>query len=808
VTAASLGSDAALPRPLTSLIGREREIAAVRELLQRPSVRLVTLTGPGGVGKTRVALAVAERKADAFPDGVAFVALAALRDPDLVAPAVAQALGVRLAGRDELIERIAGAVRERRVLLVLDNFEQVLPAGSLISTLLARCGALRILVTSRAVLHLSGEYTVAVPALALAGQERVPPVEQLAEVPAIRLFVERARAARLDFALTEANAAAVTAICARLDGLPLAIELAAARVRALSPQALLAQLEQRLRLLTVGPRDAPERQQTMHAAIAWSYDLLATAEQRLFRQLSMFAGGWTLETSAAVCNPALDQLAGVDSLIDHSMIRMLDLPNGHTRYDMLETLREFGRQQLDASGAADVVASRHAAYFADLAERAGRALRGADQPEWLLRLDQERDNIRAALDTALERGDGVTALRLALGSAEYWISRGHIAEGTRRLDQVLEIADQAPAAMQAWGYVWCGQYARDRADFAVAEAALRRAVDLARAAHDDIVLADALLTLSSTLMYQGRFVESSDLNELALAAARRSGDKFQIADALASGSISLFAMGEHSSACLIAEESLTIWRALGERIRISHVLTILGYYALWQGDLERSQSLANESLRVAREIDDYWCIGFVSQLLGYIALERRDYHEAGGWLRDALHRASEQDMRMQIAEGLEGLAVVASGVGDPARAASLLGAANTVRERYLLPLPPPRRPTIERTTSALRGKLTAEQFRAAWQAGQSMAHGDAVALALAPDVSVSPAPAVPAAGELSARELQVVRLLADGRTNQEIAATLGISHYTVANHVRNIMNKLGLDSRTAVAAWAVRSGLD
>ena len=308
-------------------------------------------------------------------------------------------------------------------------------------------------------------------------------------------------------------------------------------------------------------------------------------------------------------------------------------PDGSTRFDLLETLREFGQQQLEANGEADGVARHHCAYFADLAERAGLELRGDAQPEWLARLDREHANIRAALDLALERGDGATALRLVRGSAEYWYARGLVREGTRRLEQVLAVADDAPLSLRAEGYMWHGQFARDRADFAVAEASLLQAIELARQARDNALRADALLTLSITLTYQGRWHEASEFNKQGLAAARLSEDWFVVADCLTEMSRGLAATGEYAQACAVAEESLAIWRELGERIRISQVLTFLGWYALWQGDLERAARLGGESLSVAREIDDNWCIGFISQLLGCIALEQCQYTEAGTWLR-------------------------------------------------------------------------------------------------------------------------------------------------------------------------------
>src|SRR5215207_9722944 len=397
----------ALPVPLTSFLARDQEIADVSALLRRDDVRLLTLTGPGGVGKTRLALTVAARLTGDFTDGAGFVSLAPVAHPDLVAPAVAQVLGVREAGNEPLVARLQAFLRERRLLLVLDNYEHVVDAAPLVTDLLGAAPDIRILVTSRTRLRLSGEHEHVVPPLALANTRGQVSYEAVADAPAVQLFIARAQAVQEAFSLTAENAAAVAAICRRLDGLPLAIELAAARVKVLSPPALLARLERRLVVLTGGGRDLPARQRTMRDAIAWSYALLAAPEQRLFRRLAVFAGGWTLEAAEAVSggDDRVSILEGLQALARASLVQPVAQPDGEWRFYMLETLREFGLEQLrqeDDQGLATEQA--HADYYRSLAEQAYVELVGAQQRTWLTRLDAEDANIRAALDWISEHG--------------------------------------------------------------------------------------------------------------------------------------------------------------------------------------------------------------------------------------------------------------------------------------------------------------------------------------------------------------------------------------------------------------------
>ncbi|MBA3414784.1 MAG: tetratricopeptide repeat protein, partial [Chloroflexia bacterium] len=536
------------PTPLTSLVGREHEAAAVGALLRRDDVRLVTLTGPGGVGKTRLALAVTTAMSDAFADGVAFVALATIRDPGLVAPAIARVLGVREAVEASVLERVAAALRDRVLLLVLDNVEQVLAAAPLVVELLAACPRVKALVTSRTLLRVSGETPFPVPPLALpddlGDRPRPPSVAQVCRSDAVRLFADRVRGVQPDFVLTKETAPAAAEICARLDGLPLAIELAAARVAVLSPEAIAGRLQHRLPLLTGGTRDAPARQRTMRDAIAWSFDLLAPEERALFRRLAVFAGSFTLEHVEAVGrvagDPTTDALEGLTALVDGSLVRRVERTGAEPRFAMLETVREFGLEQLAASGEEDSVRGTHARHFLALAERSEPDVyRGCDLVRLLGAIEEEHADLRAALEHMEAAGDAEAFLRLAGALAPFWLFHSHRGEGRGWLERALDpiASAQVSAGTRAKALGGAATLAFTHGDYGRAAALAEENLALRRELGERQGIATALNLLGAVTRAQGACDQAAPLLEEALALFEDIGDPGWIA--LARGNLGI-----------------------------------------------------------------------------------------------------------------------------------------------------------------------------------------------------------------------------------------------------------------------------
>src|SRR5215211_3906572 len=552
-----------LPVALSSFVGRESEIAEVERLLDQ--TRLLTLTGPGGSGKSRLALAVAADLLLRFRDGAWFVDLAPVTDPALVLSAVANALGVPEAADRPILDGVKEHLRDRELLCVLDNFEQVAEAGPVLEELLTAAPGLRTVVTSRVVLSLRGEQEYAVPPLPVPDPERLPrdPAE-LEAMAAVRLFRERAAAASPRFALTAANAPVVAEITARLDGLPLAIELAATRTKVLTPEQILDRLKRRLALLTSGPRSLPKRQQTLRAAIAWSYDLLEEAERRLFARLSAFTGGWTFEAAEAVCEPeafGLDALDGLTSLVDKSLVRRVEPPGRPARFSMLETIREFGLEQLETLGDAEELRRRHAGWFLDLATDAEPHLTADDQGEWLDRCDSEHANIRAALRWAVEAGQADRAQAAAGALWRFWQQRGHLAEGRRWLEEVLAMpSGQGPTPARAKALTGAGGIAWWQEDMAAAQVFYEQALAIERELGDPARIAEALYNQGFILGARGDFDAAVRLFEESLALFRGAGDETGMARAEWMIVIRDLIAGDLDGTVARAEEAVATWR--------------------------------------------------------------------------------------------------------------------------------------------------------------------------------------------------------------------------------------------------------
>lgn len=698
-----------LPVQPTPFLGRQEVIQSLVDLLEQSDVHALTLLGPGGIGKTRVALEVAAHVTDRFPDGVYFVSLSPLTDPSLVAGTIARALGLREGGGATAEEHLHAALGRQRELLVIDNFEPVIAAAGVCGRLTAACPGVKTLVTSRIALRLRGEHEFTIPPLetpdspawtAPGKTKRAGNVNELSKYAAVELFVERAREVKPDFTLTPANAPAVAEICRRLDGLPLAIELAAARLKMLSPQAILSRLSKRLDLLTNGPRDQPERQQTMRATITWSYDQLRPDEQAVFRRMTVFSGGWTLEAAEAVCEPTLDAFAGLNALIDQSLINQREESDGEFRFWQLETIRAFAADEFETYAEVEDVRAAHARYFLALAERTQREARGPDAQIWLERLERELDNFRTALAWARDTGELTLGLRLGTALSGFWYSHGHEREGARWLLELLQLAEPHVA------------------EGADADDALRA------------VYAWGLGRAGALLVYLADYERATSLLERGLAAERALGDRDRELRTLNMLGVAAQLRGDHEAAARWHEDGLRIARAAGLDDLASVFLNNLGDLAYYQGDLEGAAARYGERLAYAERSGDRAGVVVGRQNIGRTLLRQGQIDLADLSLRRSLAGAWRLRDPRRIAEGLEGLAALAGARGEAEQSARLLGAATQLRETLGTPQPEPERLDIEAAVEGVRASLGAEAWESAFLDGREQAIDQVIADAL------------------------------------------------------------------------------
>jgi len=853
-----------LPGPLTQLIGREHEMQSVSTLLQRSEVRFVTLTGPGGVGKTRLGLQVANDLLDDFADGVCFVSLAPISDPNLVFPTIAQALGIKEAGEQPLADLLQTYLHDKHLLLLLDNFEQVLPAVPGLSNLLTTCPQLKILVTSRAVLHIRGEHEFPVPPLALPDLTHLPGSEGLSQNAAVAFFLHCAQTARPGFQLTSANTRTIAEICVRLDGLPLAIELAAPRIKLLSPQALLTRLEHRLQVLTSGAQDAPVRQQTLRNTLAWSYDLLDAEEQRLFRRLSVFVGGCTLEAveglSTTLGDTSAHILDGVASLMDKSLLRQVEQEGEEPRLLLLATIREYGLEALAASGEMASTRRAHAVYYLRLSEDAETEIGGPQQAAWLDRLEREHDNLRAALLWSLEQAENEeatdgeprmeTALRLGGALRDFWRIHGYISEGRNFLERALAESGGIEASVQAKALIAAANLAFIQSDYDRTEMLSQESLRLYRELEDQPGIAFSVYLLGFVAWTRGNIAKARSLLTESLALARAVDDEQRAAWSVFVQGLLESSQGEYARAHTLFEESLAIHRRLQNKRGIAHALSQLAQVLIVsQRDLARVPSLLEECLAVSREIGfkegiaaSFWLSGQVAlgqgdlvtarslaeksvvlykemghrhgtaeslSAFGKVLAAEADYAAARTQYEDSLEICCALGAKWIIATCLLGLGEVVAAQRQLAWAAQLWGAADALRDALGVPIPPFELADYERSLSAARVHLGERAFAAAWAQGRAMTPEQALAAQgqkPAPTSTTTAAPPTYPAG-LTAREMEVLRLVAGGLTDVQVAEKLILSPRTVHAHISSIYSKLGVTSRSTATRYAIEHHL-
>ncbi|MGA8036036.1 MAG: protein kinase [Candidatus Acidiferrales bacterium] len=730
-----------IPTQRTQFVGHEKEVAAAAEVLTRPDVRLVTVTGPGGIGKTRLAVEVARGLAEQFPGGIHFVPLSPITNPELISSAIVQALKIREGGGQAPLDLLKKTFQDSltdSMLLVLDNFEHLMQAAPTVAELLAMGPNLKILVTSRAALEVYGEHEFPVPPLGVPDLRSTPSLDALSKFPAVTLFVQRARAAKPDFVLDQQNASAVAEICARLDGLPLAIELAAARVKVLSPAAMRTRLASRLQLLTGGARDLPQRQQTLRDAIDWSYDLLTPAEQRLFRRLSVFAGGCTLESVEAVCDAKqdldLDLLDGMASLVNKSLVQQQEQGSDDTRFVMLETIREYAREKLQASAEADVTRRAHAAYCLVLAEEDVAEQNAGDGPGWLERFAAEHDNFRAALEWLIETGNAEWGLRLGAGLFRFWESRDYLAEGRDWLGKLLALPGAAaPTKPRLRALFAAGVLATEQGDYRAADTQLGESLGVAHQLHDKQGVAVALNALAVVARDQGSLPVADSLFEESLVLWRELGDQRAVARGLSNLASIAKLTGDYPRVRSLHAECLAIFRELGDRTGVAWSLNYQGDAARFQGDFELAEDLCQQALEIFQDAGDRWGVAATLADLGTLAREQNELAAARSRYVESLNAFGELAHKRGVARLLECFACTSVAQSQPERALRQAGAAAALRKAMGAPLTPQEQAKLEANLRPARTTLGDAAGTKAWLQGWAAPIEKIVEEALRPD---------------------------------------------------------------------------
>jgi predicted ATPase/DNA-binding CsgD family transcriptional regulator len=793
------------PVRLTTFVGREQERAAVAQLLG--DRRLVTLTGTGGVGKTRLALEIGADLRGAYRDGGFFAELASVVDASAVPQRIAEALGIGETAGEPLLDALVRALRRSHCLLILDNCEHLVEAcAALVDRLLRECSDVRILTTSRQALGVEGESIWTVPPLPLPGAG-LTGNDEIGASAAIRLFFDRARSALPSFALSDLNAGPVARICQRLDGIPLAIELAAARMNVLSPDEMLYRLDDRFRVLRGGHRAASSRQQTLRATLDWSYELLTPSERVLLGRVGVFQGGWTLEAAESVCTAGTvrrtEVLDLLSALVDKSVV-VADVHGATGRYHLLETVRQYAWEALSESGEAESLQSQHAAFHAALADEAATHFLSNDQSVWMQRLDREHDNLRAALRHTMNVGDSGTSLRMAAALGWFWIVRGNRTEALDWLERVLASAANivGPDLARARSLVWAAKLAGAQGDSEHAVELFERALGEVRALGDQREVAWVLSDFGELERERGHYDRTEAMLAEALAIRRHLADQHGMAMTLTRMALVAYDHGHDSSAEALIEESLHLFRRLGDIHRIAHGLDILGMVARRQGQIQRARRLHEEALGILRQLGDKEGIGASLHRLALVVWTDGDAEYAVSLCREALAAYQDVHYPSGVADCLESLGEVSAARSQFDLAARLFGVAAALRETIGMPRPPSDALEYDRALVLIRGNLRQSVFVNEWERGRSQPLEVILCALDALPVSAEPTPS-----PLTQREQNVTLLVAEGLTNKEIAERLVLSIRTVEAHVTHVLNKIGLRSRAQLAIWALEHGL-